>query len=190
MRFDHPLTLASVVLLLAAAPAPEQPHSVVQRVPIAQAVAVLGRPVSDAEGRTIGRLIDVLVDADGKPAAAVIDFGGFLGVGSRKIAVQWSALHFAPADQKHPIVLELTPDQIKAAPEYSPSQEAAPVVTPTTPVPAHPPPSQAPPAPATASPPSAPEAPAAQDTQPQVSPQPTSTEPEAKPDPADKPAAR
>lgn len=186
MRFDHPLTLASVVLLLAAAPPPEQARSVVQRVPIAQAVAVLGRPVSDTDGKTIGRLIDVLVDADGKPAAAVIDFGGFLGVGSRKIAVQWSALHFAPADQKHQIVLELTPDQIKAAPEYSPSQEAAPVVTPTPPAPVQTP---APAAPTTASQP-APQAPAAQPSQPQVSPQPTSPEPEAKSDPADKPAAR
>jgi hypothetical protein len=189
MRFDHPLTLASVVLLLAAAPPPEQARSVVQRVPIAQAVAVLGRPVSDADGKTIGRLIDVLVDADGKPAAAVIDFGGFLGVGSRKIAVQWSALHFAPADQKHPIVLELTPDQIKAAPEYSPSQDAAPVVTPT-PAPAKAPPSQEPAAPATASETPAPEAPAAQASQPEASPQPASPEPAAKPDPADKPAAR
>jgi hypothetical protein len=151
---------------------------------------VLGRDVRSPTNEDMGHIVDVIVDRTGTVRAAVIDFGGFLGVGSRKIAVQWSALHFAPADQKHPIVLELTPDQIKAAPEYSPSQEAAPVVTPTTPVPAHPPPSQAPPAPATASPPSAPEAPAAQDTQPQVSPQPTSPEPEAKPDPADKPAAR
>lgn len=195
MRFDHPLTLVSVVLLLAAAPPPEQARSVVQRVPIAQAVAVLGRPVSDADGKTIGRLIDVLVDADGKPTAAVIDFGGFLGVGSRKIAVQWSALHFAPADQKHPIVLELTPDQIKAAPEYSPSQETAPVVTPApaapapaAPVPAQPPASQTQTAPAAPS--QAQETPSAPASQPQTSPQPASPEPEAKSDTADKPAAR
>ena len=63
-----------------------------------------------------------------QPQAAVIDFGGFMGVGSRKIAVEWSALHFAPGDAKHPITLDLTQDQIKAAPEYKDVAKPAPVV--------------------------------------------------------------
>ena len=51
--------------------------------------------------------------------AAVIDFGGFLGVGSRKIAVDWGALNFAPDSEKRDVVtLELTRDQVKTAPEY------------------------------------------------------------------------
>jgi len=51
--------------------------------------------------------------------AAVIDFGGFLGVGSRKIAVDWSALHFGGAVRHEgDIKLGLTQDQLKAAPEY------------------------------------------------------------------------
>ncbi len=52
-------------------------------------------------------------------SAADIDFGGFLGVGSRKIAVDWKALHFVPAaSSRYRIVLELTKDQVKPAPEY------------------------------------------------------------------------
>jgi len=51
--------------------------------------------------------------------AAVIDFGGFLGVGSRKIVVDWNALHFGlVANKGDSITLELTKDQVKAAPEY------------------------------------------------------------------------
>ena len=42
----------------------------------------------------MGRIVDVIVDRAGTVRAAVIDFGGFLGVGSRKIVVDWSALHF------------------------------------------------------------------------------------------------
>ena len=42
----------------------------------------------------MGRIVDVLVDRSGEVRAAIIDFGGFLGVGSRKIAVDWDALHF------------------------------------------------------------------------------------------------
>jgi hypothetical protein len=67
----------------------------------------------------MGRIVDVLVDGSGTARAAIIDFGGFLGVGSRKIAVAWTALHFVPAAEKrYGIVLELTRDQVKPAPEY------------------------------------------------------------------------
>jgi len=104
------------------------PPSNVQRVPPEQALAILGHTVADPSGKIIGRLIDVLVGNDGEPQAAVIDFGGFMGMGSRKIAVQWSTLHFAPANTKQPITLDLTQDQIKAAPEYKDITKPAPVV--------------------------------------------------------------
>jgi len=97
-------------------------------VPPEQALAILGHKVADPEGKDIGRLVDILVDRDGQPQAAVLDFGGFLGVGSRKIAVQWGTLHFAPGEAKNPVTLELTPDQIKAAPEYKDVAKPAQVV--------------------------------------------------------------
>jgi hypothetical protein len=114
------------LLLMAAAQSP--PPSNVQRVPPEQALAILGHTVTDPSGKTIGRLVDVLVDNNGDPQAAVIDFGGFMGVGSRKIAVQWSTLHFAPANSKQPITLDLSQDQIKAAPEFKDTTKPAPVV--------------------------------------------------------------
>ena len=86
---------------------------------------VLGRPVRSAANESMGRIIDIIVDQTGIPRAAVIDFGGFLGVGSRKIAVDWSALRFALNDERSKsITVELTRDQVKAAPEY---QEGKPV---------------------------------------------------------------
>ena len=120
-------TFAAVVaLVLMAATSP--PSGNVQNVPPEQALAVLGHTVTAVDGKAIGRLVDVLVGADGKPQAAVIDFGGFMGVGSRKIAVQWSTLHFAPANTSNPITLDLSEDQIKAAPEYKNPAKPAPVV--------------------------------------------------------------
>jgi len=44
---------------------------------------VLGKDVRSAAGEDMGRIVDVVVDSGGGPRAAVIDFGGFLGVGSR-----------------------------------------------------------------------------------------------------------
>jgi hypothetical protein len=102
------------------------------------AEAILGQRVTDQSGKDIGRLVDVLVDANGQPQAGVIDFGGFMGVGNRKIAVHWSVLHFSPGDQKHKITLEMTPDQVKAAPEFLNTNKAAPVVTPADTAPTSP----------------------------------------------------
>ena len=116
------------LLLTAAAPPADEVQQQVQQVPLDQTLAILGHPVADPEGKNIGRLVDVLVGDQGQPQAAVIDFGGFLGVGNRKIAVEWSALHFAPNDPKHPITLDLTQDQIKDAPEYKEATKPAPVV--------------------------------------------------------------
>jgi hypothetical protein len=87
---------------------------------------ILGRQVLSAANENMGRIVDVLVDRGGQVRAAIIDFGGFLGVGSRKIAVDWNALHFPPpAKRGARITLELTRDQVKAAPEY---HEGKPVV--------------------------------------------------------------
>jgi PRC-barrel domain protein len=87
--------------------------------------AVLGKDVRSSADEDMGRLVDVVVDRDGQPRAAVIDFGGFLGVGSRKIAVDWAALNFAREAAKGIITVELTRDQVKAAPEF---KDGSPVV--------------------------------------------------------------
>jgi hypothetical protein len=80
---------------------------------------VLGRDVRSTADEDMGRIVDVIVDRSGKVRAAVIDFGGFLGVGSRKIVVDWNALRFGKIEnKKDTISLELTKAQVAAAPEY------------------------------------------------------------------------
>jgi PRC-barrel domain len=90
------------------------------------ALGILGREVRSPANENMGRIVDVIVDREGAVRAAVIDFGGFLGVGSRKIVVDWSALHFGSvANKRDSITLELTKEQVTAAPEY---KQDAPVI--------------------------------------------------------------
>jgi PRC-barrel domain len=90
---------------------------------------IIGKDVISATGETMGRIVDVLFDPSGKPCAALIDFGGFLGVGTRKIALDWGALRFDLGGKNNVIVLDLGREQLKAAPEYKESDQPIAVVT-------------------------------------------------------------
>ncbi len=96
---------------------------------------VLGRTVDGPDRQDIGRVVDVLVDGRGQPRAAVIDFGGFMGLGSRKIAVEWDAFAFPPSGSDAVLTIVLSPEQIKDAPEYAGPGRPVTVVGPGTPVP-------------------------------------------------------
>ena len=91
--------------------------------------SILGKDVQSASGQAMGRVVDLLVDQAGQPRAAIIDFGGFLGVGTRKIAIDWNSLRFDAGDPKKAVIADLDRDEIKAAPEYKDSREVIAIVT-------------------------------------------------------------
>jgi PRC-barrel domain len=81
---------------------------------------ILGKEVRSAADENMGRIVDIIVDRTGHVRAAVVDFGGFLGVGSRRIAIAWNALRFpANGNKVERVTLEWTRDQVREAPEYS-----------------------------------------------------------------------
>ena len=118
---------------------------------------VLGKNVRSTAGDDMGRIVDVIVGGNGQVHAAIIDFGGFLGVGSRKVAVDWRALQFASEGKVGRITTGLSRNQIRLAPEYKNGEAVvvlnAPGAVPSTAAPA----AAAPPAspPPVASPPGA-----------------------------------
>ncbi|MBV9812492.1 MAG: PRC-barrel domain-containing protein [Acetobacteraceae bacterium] len=113
-----------------------------------EAASILGRPVIGAKGERLGLVVDVLVDEAGQPRAAVLDFGGFLGIGTRRVAVVWRAMHFSPRDPNGAISVDLTGDQIRVIPEFKAATKPVMMAAPPK-APASPP---APDAPAAASP--------------------------------------
>jgi hypothetical protein len=118
---------------LAAAAAPTStvtsPPAALQRVPGDHLMPILGKDVVSATGEKMGPIVDVLFDDTGKPRAAVIDFGGFLGVGTRKIAIDWNALLFDMGDKKDVIALDISRKQLEAAPEYLGPDKPVSIVT-------------------------------------------------------------
>ncbi|MBS0525436.1 MAG: PRC-barrel domain-containing protein [Proteobacteria bacterium] len=149
----------------AEAPSPAKPLPSATETPAVvvdnnQAQTLLGKPVRTAKGEDLGRVVDVIVDRGGVVQAAIIDFGGFLGVGSRKIAVDWHILHFPDSGPPDRLIADLPREQLRKAPVY---KEGEPIVImgrtapapPAAPAPAAPP-AVAPPAAAPASPSPAP----------------------------------
>ena len=88
---------------------------------------ILGKSVRSSAGEDMGRIVDIIVSHDGQVRAAIIDLlplavigksRGFLGIGMRKIAVDWRGLNFAPAGKPGSITVDLTRNQVRLAPEY------------------------------------------------------------------------
>ena len=101
------------------APTAPQPPASVTVLTKHEVEGILGREVLSTANENMGRIVDMLVDRDGRVRAAIIDFGGFLGVGSRKIAVDWNALHFpTPGKPDERVTLDLNRDQVNTAPAY------------------------------------------------------------------------
>jgi sporulation protein YlmC with PRC-barrel domain len=124
-------------------------------IPKDEAITVLGKKVTGPAGEDMGRVVDLLLDRTGQIKSVVIDFGGFLGVGSRKIAIDWQLVHFMPDDKDAPIALGLGKAEVQAAPEYKDSAQPPVMVGPPPPpapppAPPPPPPSGNPPTPAPA----------------------------------------
>ncbi|MFC7612231.1 PRC-barrel domain-containing protein [Teichococcus aestuarii] len=95
---------------------------------------VLGQDVKGVTGIVVGQVVNVLVDEAGQPRAAVLDYGGFLGVGRRRIAVSWSVLRFTPEG----IQLSLSRDQLKNFPEYKEGEAVQMALQPAAPPAARP----------------------------------------------------
>jgi hypothetical protein len=110
-----PLGIIAVVVSALAASAAQMS---VQTVLPGQLVSIVGQHLQGPDGADAGRLWDVLVDRAGQPRVAVIEYGGFAGMGRRKVAVAWPALHFQPDDRDHPIALLLNKAEMGRIPDF------------------------------------------------------------------------
>ena len=79
-----------------------------------------GASVYDANDRVVGRIGQVLLESDGKVSGAVVDVGGFLGIGARPVMISFGEMQIlANADRSEMrIFIGDTEDQLRQRPEY------------------------------------------------------------------------
>jgi hypothetical protein len=126
-----------LMLLLAASPAfaatPPSAAPKLINVQKVHAEGLVGLPIADSSGNVIGDIVNVLINAQGAPQAAVIEFAGFLGVGNRDVAVAWKSLKFTVAGNAITVTETLDADKLKALPVYAPDAPSVPMATTTKP---------------------------------------------------------
>lgn len=88
-----------------------------------QVESILGKKVRSTAGDDMGRIIDIIADKTGQVRAAIVDFGGFLGVGNRQIAVDWKAIRFPSEGKTDAVIVDLSKDQLRVAPIYKPGEQ-------------------------------------------------------------------
>lgn len=83
---------------------------------------LIGMPVRGTNGEEIGEVHDLIVDAqDGRVRYAVIDAGGFLGIGQHRTAVSLRNLD-AVLEPDH-VRVDMTREQLERYPSYPPDRE-------------------------------------------------------------------
>jgi sporulation protein YlmC with PRC-barrel domain len=81
---------------------------------------LIGTNVYGTNDEHIGTIGDLALKDDGSVDAIVIDFGGFLGIGTKPVAVAFEDLSFlADPDNNRALVLPITREQMEAAPAFN-----------------------------------------------------------------------
>ena len=82
---------------------------------------VEGTDVYNAAGDKLGSIDDLVIDkVSGHVRYAVMEFGGFLGIGTDRYPIPWTLLKYDTT--KDGYVVPLDRDRLSSAPKYSPDQ--------------------------------------------------------------------
>ena len=82
------------------------------------ASALIGKTVKNATNESVGKIDDIYLDASGAVKLVVVSVGGFLGVGSKDVAVPWTDLKFGRDGSSITVLTNWTKDSLKAMPDY------------------------------------------------------------------------
>lgn len=84
---------------------------------VMKASNVIGKKVQNEEGKRLGEIKDLVIDPEeGGINYAVLEFGGFLGMGDKYFAVPWEALQLS--DKQDYFILNVNKKDLKTAPGF------------------------------------------------------------------------
>ena len=78
----------------------------------------VGTQVVSKDKQPLGKIANLVFDQSGHIELAVIGIGGLLGIGEKEVAVPFDSLKSEDVNNKHVFSIDLTKEQLKAAPAF------------------------------------------------------------------------
>lgn len=117
-----PIAIAAVVLVATPllAQTPTAPNYVTVEANDALASNLVGLDVYNSGNENIGEIEDLVLDSSKNTKGVILSVGGFLGLGSKYVVVQPSAVtvRYDDGAKEWKATMNVTKDQLNAAPEY------------------------------------------------------------------------
>ncbi len=88
-----------------------------------RASTLIGKEVYGSENASIGEISDLVLQKDGDSRVALIDVGGFLGIGEKTVAIPFADLKFSKADAnaEPQVNVAMSKDQLEKLPAFDTS---------------------------------------------------------------------
>jgi len=88
---------------------------------------LIGAKVGGPDNQTVGSINDLLMEKNGNIVAAVIGVGGFLGIGSKNVAVPFKSLELSrDSDGNDKVAMRFSKEELQQAPDFKPLTPPAP----------------------------------------------------------------
>lgn len=118
--------LATGAFAQTATPTPAQPPAAENPQPVIRSEGslmtnIIGESVYNGTGKDaqdIGKIDDIVFDASGKAKSAIIGVGGFLGVGTKDVAFDYSKMEWAEKNGDRWLVAKTSKEELNAQPAF------------------------------------------------------------------------
>jgi len=80
---------------------------------------VIGMKVVNNSDESIGKVGELVLGTKGQVTGVVVDVGGFLGIGTHPVLLDWKQVNVADKDGTTEAVVDMSKDQLKQMPAYS-----------------------------------------------------------------------
>jgi hypothetical protein len=119
--FSMKMTLTAVAaLMIAVSPLAAQTPNFVAKQNQSEVLGTdfVGTQVLSKDNQAVGKIANLVFDQNGHIELAVIGVGGFLGIGEKEVAMPFDALKSETVNNKHVFSVDVTKEQLKAAPAF------------------------------------------------------------------------
>lgn len=90
-----------------------------------RASTLIGQEVFGPDDQSIGEIADLVLQEDGETRAAIVDVGGFLGVGEKQVAIPFDQIEVSAEGEETRVMVALSQEELEQLPEFQAPEDIA-----------------------------------------------------------------